>query len=40
MSIETQFAVLHVLTAGIITAGMGGWWLFYYALQRRKHSYD
>lgn len=36
MSIETQFAVLHVLTAGIIVAGMGGWWAAYQNLKRKE----
>lgn len=33
MSIETQFTILHVLTAGISAAGMVGWWLSYYKLK-------
>lgn len=36
MNIETQFAVLNMLTAGLIPAGLGGWWVAYQLLKRKE----
>lgn len=36
MSIEAQFTILHMLTDGIIVAGMSGWWLTYQNLKRKE----